>query len=133
MNETFERTWNADIPVNPEDNPPESLEELEKLIDKLRLKALDIKHQLDVVVTREEQRLPVNYNWVKKAVYAKDRTNYSISILQRIAKQRRDKIKNTEDANFQNVFIKVAKDTLTTLVFDSLVDKTNEKLAAMNK
>ena len=90
-----------DLPKDPELNPPETLEELETLIDKLQAKSASIKQQIEVVAIREKQRLPVDYDRLKRTIFARSQTNKSIAALQKIAKQKRQELVSRLDTSFE--------------------------------
>jgi hypothetical protein len=101
------------LPLDPENDPPEDLGELEVLIEKLQNKSASIKQQLEVVAIREKQGLAVDYTRVKRALFAKAQTNKSITALQRIAKVRRQQAALDSGNTFEKFFFASAKEKLS--------------------
>lgn len=122
-----------DLPKDPELNPPETLEELETLIDKLQAKSASIKQQIEVVAIREKQRLPVDYDRLKRTIFARSQTNKSITALQKIAKQKRQELVSRLDTSFEKRFFETAKDVLPTDKFAEILNTTYSKLITMEK
>jgi hypothetical protein len=117
-----------DLPLDPEKNPPESIEELEVLISKLQDKTASIKQQLEVVAIREKQGLDVDYTRVKRAIFAKSQTNKSIAALQRLLKSRRQQAALKTGNSFEKFFFEAAKDELSSDLLASLMDRTFAKM-----
>ena len=113
-----------DLPIAPENNPPESLEELEDLISKLKDKSASIKHQLEVVAMREKQGLEIDYDRLKRTVFAKSQTNKSISELQKIAKKKRQELAVKTGVSFEKCFFLAAKEKLSSEQFNEIVAHT---------
>ncbi len=116
------------LPIDPENNPPESIDELETLIDKLQEKSASIKQQLEVVTIREKQGLDVDYTRVKRSIFARAQTNKSIAALQRILKKRRQQLALRSDTSFEKVFFEATKEKLTTEEFRDIMELTFTKL-----
>lgn len=118
-----------DAPINPELNPPESLEELEALIRTMQLKSIDIKHQLDMAERKMNRGTSVDVERLTRAEYARQRTNYSISVLQQIAKKRKaalivkpaDKPEDYAIALLEKQFMREARKKLSAEDYNALV------------
>ena len=113
------------LPLDPENNPPETIEEIEVLLNKLQDKAINIKQQLEVVAIREKQGLEVDYERVKRALYAKACTHRSISGLQRILKNRKQQSQfqaAQERGTFEKFFFEEAKERLSASLISTLMD-----------
>lgn len=119
-----------DLPHNPEENPPETIEELDDLIDKLQLKSLDIKHQLELAEIREKQGEPVDYDRVRRAQYARQRTNRSITALQRILKQKKLEAEGSQSKDFASTFVRIAMSQLPYDTYSDLMEKTSARIAS---
>lgn len=116
------------LPIDPENNPPETIEELEILISKLQCKAANIKQQLEVVTIREKQGLEVDYTRVRKSIFARAQTNKSISALQKILKKRRQTIASSSNNSFEKFFFDAARDVLPSELFSVVLESTYNKL-----
>lgn len=116
------------LPLNPEDNPPETIEETEILISKLQAKSAHIKQQLEVVVIREKQGLPVDYPRVKRAMFARSQTNKSISALQVILKKKKQAAVRYPTDSFERFFFSASKDILSSDMFSRVLEATYNKL-----
>jgi hypothetical protein len=103
---------NKELQLNPELNPPENIDELECLISRLQNKAINMRLQLEDISSREKDGLFVDYDRVKRLLYARTRTNKSISALQRIVKQKRREINEKLGYKFEQLFMLVAKEEL---------------------
>lgn len=112
------------LPIDPENNPPETIEELEILISKLQCKAANIKQQLEVVTIREKQGLEVDYTRVRKSIFARAQTNKSIAALQILLKKRRQAVAVTSDNSFEKFFFCAAKDHLSADKFTAILEQT---------
>lgn len=110
------------LPIDPENNPPETIEELEELIAKLQDKSYSIKQQLEVITIREKQGLEVDYNRVKAALFARTYTNKSIAALQRILKKKRQKSFLESGISFEKFFFESAKASLNASLLSSIMD-----------
>ena len=110
------------LPIDPEKNPPETIEELEILIDKLQGKSASIKQQLEVIAIREKQGLAVDYSRVKRAMFARTQTNRSIAALQRIVKNKRQQAALKSGSPFEKFFFEVAKAKLSADMLTALMD-----------
>ncbi len=113
MREDKQKPTYEELPLDPENDPPEVLEDLEVLIEKLQNKAASIKQQLAVVTIREKQGLEVDYTRVKRALFARAQTNKSITALQRIAKARRQQAALSSGNSFEKFFFEAAKEKLS--------------------
>lgn len=129
MQKEVRRTYEV-LPLNPEKNPPESIEELEELIDKLQEKSRSIKQQLEVIALREKQGLEVDYTRVKGAIYARSQTNKSIAVLQLILKKKKLSLSPSSATAFEKFFFSAAKEKLPGDLFSSLIEETYTKLRA---
>lgn len=116
------------LPLDPEKNPPDTIEELEVLIDRLQCKSASIKQQLEVVAIREKQGLEVDYSRVKRAIFARAQTNKSISALQKILKKRRQTIASSSNNSFEKFFFDAARDVLPSELFSVVLESTYNKL-----
>ena len=117
-----------ELPIDPENNPPETIEELETLISKLQNKSASIKQQLEVVAIREKQGLEVDYTRVKRSIFARSQTNKSIAALQRILKSRRQAAAITSDNSFEKFFFAAARDKLSGELFSAVLEDTYNKM-----
>lgn len=117
-----------DLPKDPEKNPPDTIEEIDNLILQLQNKSLSIKHQLDAIDIREKCNLEVDYEKVKRMMYARKMTNKSISALQKIAKQKRLQLLAASGTSFETCFFAAAKDSLPADIFSQVLEKTYAKL-----
>jgi len=133
MSENKQRPSYEVLPLDPENNPPDTIEEIEILINKLQSKSVNIKQQLEIVALREKQGLPVDYTRVKRSMFARTQTNKSISALQRIAKAKRQKTSLKPGNPFEKFFFEAAKDKLDTSTFTALMDLTFIKMRAAEK
>jgi hypothetical protein len=133
MSENNQRPSYEVLPLDPENNPPDTIEEIEILINKLQSKSVNIKQQLEIVALREKQGLPVDYTRVKRSMFARTQTNKSISALQRIAKAKRQKTSLKPGNPFEKFFFEAAKDKLDTSTFTALMDLTFIKMRAAEK
>ena len=133
MSENKQRPSYEVLPLDPENNPPDTIEEIEILINKLQSKSVNIKQQLEIVALREKQGLPVDYTRVKRSMFARTQTNKSISALQRIAKAKRQKTSLKPGNPFEKFFFEAAKDKLDTSTFTALMDLTFIKMQAAEK
>lgn len=109
------------LPLNPEENPPDSLEELELLISKLQHKVDSISMRLtklEMCIANNEKIDELEY---KRAMYAKKRTNRSINILQRIAKRRRLADPNSRFESVNSLFVKKAKNILDSDTYSKIM------------
>jgi len=116
------------LPIDPENNPPETIEEIEALVSKLQDKTDSISQQLEVIAIREKQGLEVDYTRVKRALFAKRKTNKSISALQRIAKKKRQQSYISTAFTFEKFFFEVAKEILSAKDLSRLMDITLLKI-----
>lgn len=116
------------LPLDPEKNPPENIEDLEILINKLLTKSSSIKQQLEVVTLREKQCLPVDYNRVKRAIFARTQTNKSIAALQCILKKRRQQLALKSATSFEKFFFEAAKDKLSSEQLTDIMQHTFVKM-----
>lgn len=116
--------FDNDAPLNPETNPPDSLDELDALIALLQNKSIDIKHQLEVAELRMARGLSVNYDRIQKASYARKRTNQSITALQQIAKQKRLTLYTSNGNHFAVTFVRVAQSVLSADVYMDITTRT---------
>jgi hypothetical protein len=133
MSENNQRPSYEVLPLDPENNPPDTIEEIEILINKLQSKSVNIKQQLEIVALREKQGLPVDYTRVKRSMFARTQTNKSISALQRIVKAKRQKTSLKSGNPFEKFFFEAAKDKLDTSTFTALMDLTFIKMQAAEK
>lgn len=117
-----------ELPIDPENNPPETIEELETLIRKLQNKSASIKQQLEVVAIREKQGLEVDYTRVKRSIFARSQTNKSIAALQRILKSKRQAAAITSDNSFEKFFFAAARDKLSGELFSAVLEDTYNKM-----
>lgn len=115
------------LPLNPEDNPPESLTELSELIENLRIKSMDIKHQLEVLDIKEQKGEFIDYARKQRAMYARRRTNHSVNILQRILRERR---LAAIPKDFHVLFVATACEMLDSETYKVIKDTAYAKLAA---
>lgn len=116
------------LPIDPENNPPETIDEIETLIGKLQNKSASIKQQLEVVVIREKQGLPVDYTRVKRSIFARAQTNKSISALQVILKKKKQATFACPGNSFEKFFFAAAKDSLSSDVFSKILEHTYTSL-----
>lgn len=116
------------IPLRPEDNPPDDIDELSALIDLLEEKATTIK----LSINREMLLEPDNRNmsWLTRASCAKTKTYRSIGALQRLLKSKKEALKSSRTHNFHMVFFDTAKQVLEPKIFTHLVDEAQLKVAA---
>jgi hypothetical protein len=121
------------LPLNPENDPPETIEEIEILIDKLQNKALSIKQQIEVVNMREKQGLDVDYLRLRRTMYAKAQTNKSIAALQKIVKLKKQQLFLKTGNPFERFFFEAAKETLSTDIIVSLMATTFSKMQEAEK
>ena len=121
------------LPIDPENNPPESIDDLEILIGKLQEKSASIKQQLEVITIREKQGLEIDYTRVKRSIFARARTNKSISALQRILKKRRQQNALASDTSFEKFFFEAAKEKLKSDMFTSIMEHTFVKMREVEK
>lgn len=117
-----------ELPIDPENNPPETIEELETLISKLQNKSASIKQQLEVVAIREKQGLEVDYTRVKRSIFARSQTNKSIAALQRLLKSKRQAAAITSDNSFEKFFFAAARDKLSGELFSAVLEDTYNKM-----
>lgn len=116
------------LPIDPENNPPETIEELEILISKLQCKAANIKQQLEVVTIREKQGLEVDYTRVRKSIFARAQTNKSIAALQILLKKKRQLVAVGTENSFEKFFFAAARDALPSDLFAVVLEDTYKKL-----
>lgn len=121
------------LPLDPEKNPPETIEEIEILIDKLRNKAVSIKQQLDILSIRERQGIEIDYTRVQRMLYAKAQTNRSIAALQRIVKNKRQQEALTAGTSFEKFFFESCKETLSADIFAKILDQTLTRMRASER
>ena len=121
------------LPLNPENNPPESIEEIEILINKMQNKSASIKQQLEIVAIREKQGLPVNYTRVKRALFARSQTNKSVAELQRIVKHRRQQEALNSGQSFEKFFFEAAKENLPPDEFNIVLDNAFFRMRQFEK
>lgn len=119
-----------DAPLNPEQNPPDSLEELDALIKTLQLKAMDIKHQLDIADRKIQAGKPVDEERLNRASYARQRTNHSIAALQQIAKKRRAATVEQYGTSLERQFMLIAKDRLPSASYDEIMNAAHQVVLA---
>ena len=117
-------TTYEELPLDPEKNPPETIEELETLIGKLQNKSASIKQQLEIVAIREKQGLAVDYIRVKKSIFARSQTNKSIAALQKILKKKRQLATAGTENSFEKFFFCAAKDQLSADEFTAILEQT---------
>ena len=122
-----------ELPLDPEKDPPDDLEELEVLIEKLQNKSASIKQQLEVVAIREKQCLSVDYTRVKRALFARSQTNKSITALQRIAKVRRQQAALSSGNTFEKFFFEAAKEKLSAEALTTVMGHTFFKMREAEK
>jgi hypothetical protein len=116
------------LPIDPENNPPETIEELETLISKLQSKSASIKQQLEVVTILEKQGRKVDYTRVKRSIFARTQTNKSIAALQKILKNRRQAMSITSDNAFEKFFFAASRDKLSAELFSAVLEDTYNKM-----
>lgn len=133
MREDKQKPTYEELPLDPENDPPEVLEDLEVLIEKLQNKAASIKQQLEVVAIREKQNLAVDYTRVKRALFARAQTNKSITALQRIAKVRRQQAALKSGNSFEKFFFEAAKEKLAADVLTDVMGHTFFKMREAEK
>jgi hypothetical protein len=121
------RTYEV-LPIDPENNPPETIEEIETLIYKLQSKATSIKQQLEVIALREKQGLEVDYSRVKRAMFARTQTNKSVAALQRIVKLKRQQNAIRTGNPFERFFFEAAKEKLPADTLASIMEHTFVKM-----
>lgn len=128
MSENITKPTYEVLPIDPENNPPETIEEIELLVSKLQDKTNSIKQQLEVIAIREKQGLEVDYTRVKRALFARTQTNKSIAALQRILKKKRQQSFLEAGLSFEKFFFESAKEKLSAAMFSSLMDLTVLKM-----
>ena len=116
-----------ELPLSPEKNPPENLEDLELLISRLQEKSDNMRLQLENIVIREKEGLFVDYKKVKKLMYARSRTNRSVAALQRTAKQKRKQLNDNSEYKFEQLFMLVAKEELSLDQYSHILDITRDR------
>lgn len=118
----------GELPLNPEKNPPDSIDELAELIDKLQEKSDSIKCYINFLEMSSKQGKKIDLYSYKRASTARSKTNVSITKLQRILKHR--KMQNPAYAKtcFMSRFFDIAKKNLPTDLFNSLFVKTENSL-----
>lgn len=121
------------LPLNPENNPPETIDEIELLIHKLQTKAASIKQQIEVVNMREKQGLEVDYLRLRRTMFARAQTNKSIAALQRLVKFKKQQAVIKSGNPFERFFFEAAKETLSTDTIVSLMDLTFSKMQEAEK
>lgn len=131
MNENTGKPTYEKLPLNPEQNPPETIEEIEILIDKLHGKAVSIKQQLEVVAIREREGLTIDYDRVRRAVYAKAQTNRSIAALQRIVKNKRQQEAAKAGHSFEKFFFEAAKEELSSELLTTVLERAFIKIRSL--
>ena len=119
-----------ELPHNPEENPPETIKELDDLITALQLKSLDIKHQIELAEIREKQGEAVDYDRLRRARYARQRTNRSITALQKILKQKKMEAEGAHSKDFASTFVRIALSQLPYDTYTDLMEKTSARIAA---
>lgn len=129
----MEPKYRVKPPLSPEENPPDNLEDLEKLIEELEQKALEIKHQIEVAQSRADAGgEPLNLEWYHRVSYALKCTRYSITRLQRIAKKKRNEAAQERAARFDANFVEVAKDLLADDLFEEIKFRAQQITSANN-
>lgn len=123
---------NLVIPINPELNPPEKIEDLQELIDAMQLKADNISVQIEHYQARLIQQKPIDEDNYKKCSFALKGTNRSIGKLQKILRDRKD----ADPSFFKNrtlpqKFLEMAKHDLDEGTYKSIMEKA--KVAASAK
>lgn len=132
IRETNHKRFNAgkrkpSLPIKPEENPPESLEEIESLIFKLTEKVLHMKLQLEDIAEQENKGIIPDYRKVKAILFAKTKTNQSITALQKIAKAKREERSVKEGFKFEKLFMLVTRETLDLDTYKRILNITKER------
>lgn len=120
----------VDVPHDPELNPPDSLPELDELIRKLKKKSADIGLLLDSVEARKQAGKHVDFVRLQRARYARTCTNNSIDALQRLAKNKREEIRNMQSNVLSQHFMTSARELLSKELFSEVLEAAKNKLAA---
>lgn len=115
------RVNHSSLPLSPEDNPPDSLEELDALVKQLQHKVDSINMRLMEIQADSKEGLPVDKREYRSAVYAKTRTNRSINALQQIAKKRRMVDPSNKYDTVNAIFVKLAKAQMGSEEFNDLM------------
>jgi hypothetical protein len=128
MSENITKPTYEVLPIDPENNPPETVEEIEELLSKMQDKTNSIKQQLEVVAIREKQGLEVDYERVKRALFARTQTNKSIAGLQRVLKKRKQQAYLESGIAFEKFFFESAKAKLSAEMLSSVMADTLLKM-----
>jgi hypothetical protein len=118
----------GELPLSPENNPPDGIEELADLIDKLQDKANNIKTYLRFLEMSSQQGKRADLASYRRSSTARNKTLVSIAKLQRLLKQRKLQNPNYAHSSFMSKFFDVCKDELPKDIFEDTFNKTVAKL-----
>jgi hypothetical protein len=118
----------ADLPHNPELNPPDSINELEELINKLLDKSESIKSYMAFLEQKSTHGQGIDLMSYNKSSVARKKTNISIAALQRILKKKKLESPLYRENYLANLFLEEARDKLSPDQFLELMQAAKAKL-----